>query len=92
MDAIEHALLAVMAADAGDTAAAQTHISTARQQSRTTARRHRQVVEIATLIISGHRTRAAGLALIHTAEFPDDCELLARVTSSHESQPEERLP
>ena len=92
MDAIEHTLLAVMAADAGDTAAAQTHISTARRQSRTTARRHRQVVEIATLIISGHRTRAAGLALIHSAEFPDDCELLARVTSSHQSQPEERLP
>ena len=92
MNAIEHALLAVMATDAGDTAAAHMHISTAQQESRTTARRHRQVVEIATLIVTGDRARAAGLALIHTAEFPDDRELLARVTSSHQSQPEERLP
>ncbi len=80
MNAIAHALMAVMAADAGDGAAAQAHISTAQQQSRTTARRHRQVVEIAALIVAGDRVRSAGLALVHTAEFPDDGDLLARVT------------
>jgi hypothetical protein len=56
------------------------HISTAQLQSRATARRSRQVVEIAALIVSGDRRRAAGLELIHASEFPDDRELLARVT------------
>jgi len=81
MNAIANALLAVIAADAGDTAAAREHISTAQLQSRATARRRRQVVEIAALIVTGDRSRAAGLALIHASEFPDDRELLARVTA-----------
>jgi hypothetical protein len=85
MNAIAHALAAVMAVDAGDTVAAHAHISTARQESRMTARRHRQVVEIATLIVAGDRPRAAGLALVHTDEFPDDRELLARVTGTSAS-------
>ncbi|MDQ3292962.1 MAG: hypothetical protein M3527_00705 [Actinomycetota bacterium] len=79
MSAVEHALLAVMAADSGDTANAQGHISRAQQQSRTTARRERQVVEIATLVVANDRSRAAGLALEHITEFPADAELLARV-------------
>jgi hypothetical protein len=82
MNAITYALLAVMATDDGDAAAAHGHISTARLHSRTTARRHRQVVEIAALIVAGNRERAAGLSLVHTAEFPDDVDLLARVTGT----------
>jgi hypothetical protein len=81
MNAIAHAILAVSASDDGDTAAAQAHISRAQRQARTTARRDRQVVEIAALVVAGARQRAAGLALVHTAEFPDDAELLARVAS-----------
>ena len=79
-NAIANVVLAVEAVDAGDTAAALEHISTAQLQSRTTARRRRQVVEIAALIVAGDRRRATGLALIHVSEFPDDRELLARVT------------
>ena len=79
MSAIEHALLAVMAADGGDSFTAHGHISRAQQQGRATARRERQVVEIAALVVAGDRERAAGLALEHTVEFPEDAELLARV-------------
>ena len=46
-----------------------------------TARRERQVVEIAALVVAGDQERAAGLALEHIVEFPDDAELLARVVS-----------
>ena len=79
MSAIEHALLAVTAARGGDRDTAGGHISRAQQQTRATARRERQVVEIAALVVAGHRARAVGLALEHTAEFPGDAELLARV-------------
>lgn len=79
--AIEHALLAVMAADSGDSAAAQGHISHAQQYARATARRERQIVEIAALVIASDGARAAGLTLEHTAEFPDDADLLARVSA-----------
>ena len=82
MSAIEHALLAVMAADDRDAATAQVHISCAQREARTTARRDRQVVQIAALVVAGDRRRAAGLTLEHTAEFPDDAELLARVTDT----------
>jgi hypothetical protein len=81
MNAIEQALLAVLAADGGDCATAHGHIARAQQRSRITARRERQVVEIASLIVAGHRERAAGLALEHVAEFPDDAELLGPVTA-----------
>ncbi|MEO7556048.1 MAG: hypothetical protein ABIV94_05530 [Acidimicrobiales bacterium] len=79
MSALEHALLAVMAADSGHAAKAQSHISRAQQQTRMTARRERQVVEIAALVVAGDRLRAAGLALEHITEFPTDAELLAGV-------------
>jgi hypothetical protein len=79
MSAVEHALLAVMAAHDGDGVTANAHISRAQQRTRATARRERQVVEIAALIVAGDRERAAGLTLEHTTEFPDDAELLARV-------------
>jgi len=79
--AIEHALLAVSAARGGDQVTAADHISHAQQQTRTTARRERQLVEIATLVVTGNTDRAGGLALEHVVEFPDDAELLARVST-----------
>jgi hypothetical protein len=80
VNAIEHALLAVMAASGGDTIAAREHVSHAQRHARANARRDRQIVEIATLIIAGDRERAAGLALEHTAEFPADADLLGRIS------------
>ena len=71
----------VLAAGGGDCATAHGHIARAQRQSRMTARRERQVVEIAALVVAGDRERAAGLALEHLAEFPDDAELLAHVTA-----------
>jgi hypothetical protein len=85
MSAIEQALLAVLAADGGDSATAYGHVALAQQRSRTTARRERQVVEIAALAVAGHRERAAGLALEHLVEFPDDAELLGPVTAHRRS-------
>ena len=85
--AIEHALLAVMAARGGDNVTAASHISRAQQQSRATARRERQLVEIAALVITGDIDRAGGLALEHVVQFPDDAELLARVTPSSTPAP-----
>ncbi len=79
MNPIDHALLAVLASVAGDTTDAQEHLGAARVQARATARRDRQVVEIAGLVVAGARDRAQGLALVHTAEFPHDRELLAHV-------------
>ena len=79
MNAIEHALLAVMAADGGDTTTALAQISQAQRHARTSARRDRQIVQIAALVVAGQRERAGGLTLEHAAEFPDDVELLARV-------------
>ena len=76
-DAIELALLAVMATVAGDAEAALTNIAAAQRASRAAARRHRQVVEIAALVVAGCRARAGDLALLHSAEFPGDAELLA---------------
>ena len=82
MHPITQALLALMAADDGDTAAARAHVATAQRHARRTARRDRQIVEIAALVVAGNRARAAGLALEHTAEFPDDADLLARVSAA----------
>ena len=79
MNAIDHALLALAAEERGDTAAAQTHLCDARHQARHTAQRERQIVEIATLVVAGKRTRAMDLALVHRAEFTDDGDLLGRV-------------
>ena len=83
MNAIEHALLAVMAANDGDQTTAQEHIRRAQRHARATARRERQVVEIAALVVAGDGERAAGLTLEHTAEFPDDAALLAQVAGVH---------
>jgi hypothetical protein len=80
MDPISHALLALMAAGDGDAAAAEDHLETAQRQARTSARRDRQIVEIAALVVAGRRARAAGLAVEHTAQFPGDAALLASVT------------
>lgn len=79
MNAIEHALLAVMASDSGDAATARAQLARSQDHARTTARRERQIVQIAALVVAGDRVRAAGLTLEHAVEFPDDAELLARV-------------
>ena len=79
MNAIVRAILAVTTAAGGDPATAQLHISRAQREARAAPRRERQVVEIAALTLAGGRARAAGLALEHAIEFPDDVELLARV-------------
>jgi len=52
------------------------------------ARRHRQFTEIAALVVAGAHERAEGLAMIHTAEFPDDTELLARITGDSPDEQE----
>ena len=80
-NAIEHALLAVIAAANGDGAEAQRHISHALAHARATARRERQIVQIAALVVTGDAQRAAGLTLEHTAEFPDDGDLLTRISA-----------
>jgi hypothetical protein len=85
MDPIAHARLALMAADDGDIPAAQAHLSDAQGRARATARRDRQVVEIAALVVAGRRERATGLALVHTSEFPADVDLLAPVVTSRET-------
>jgi hypothetical protein len=86
--AIEQASRAVTAATGGDIDAAQDHIANAQRYARSTARRERQVVEIAALIVAGSADRAAGLALEHTAQFPDDAELMTHisVTSAPQQQ------
>ena len=83
MDPIDDVLRAVLASIAGDTADARRHLEVARQQCRAAARRHRQVVEIAGLVVAGAHERAEGLALVHAAEFPHDTELLARLTRNY---------
>ena len=88
--AIEHALLAVLAARAGDMVTAADHIAHAQQQTRTTTRRERQLVEIAALVVTGDIDRAGGLAFEHVVQFPDDAELLARISPS--STPESSMP
>ena len=71
--------MALIAANSGDRSVAQGHIAVAQRHAHATARRERQIVEIAALVVAGDADRAAGLALEHTATFPDDAELLARV-------------
>ena len=85
--AIEHALLAVMAARGGDTATAADHIAHAQQQTRATARRERQIVEIAALVVTGDTTAPPAWRSNTPCEFPDDAELLARVTPSSTPKP-----
>ena len=87
MDPISHALLALMAAGDGDTATAEAHVATAQREARASARRDRQIVEIAALAVAGHLDRAAGLALEHAVEFPDDASLLADVSRRRDRGP-----
>lgn len=79
MSAIEHAQLALMAANGGDSVTARSHVARAQLQARAAARRERQIVEIAALVVDDDRARAAGLALEHLTEFPGDADLLAHV-------------
>ena len=80
MNPIAEALLAVTANQAGNTADARQHLEAARRGAQTCARRHRQVVEIAGLLVTSADERADGLVLVHIAEFPEDAELLTRMT------------
>jgi hypothetical protein len=80
-NAIEQALLAVMAAGNGDRDEARLHISRAQGHARATARRERQIVEIAALVVANDEERAAGLALEHTAEFHGDADLMAHISA-----------
>ena len=77
MSAITFAVLAVFARELGDHAAAGQHLEAAQRHSRKAARRERQLVEIASLIVADEHERARGLAFEHTSEFPSDDELLA---------------
>ena len=80
MSAIEHALLAVLAVDGGDCTTAHGHIARAQQQTS-----HRPPDASARSSRSPHSSsrvtgeRAAGLALEHLVEFPDDAELLGQL-------------
>jgi hypothetical protein len=82
MDPINEALLAVLAGTIGDAVEAQHHLAAARALSQAGARRHRQVVEIASLVVAGSCERADGLALMHVAEFPEDAAVLASITDT----------
>jgi hypothetical protein len=82
MSAIEQALLAVMAAEAGDPDGARAHISRAQRETRAAARRDRQLVEIASLVVAGAHDRSAGLALEHIAQFPADADLLVVIAKA----------
>jgi hypothetical protein len=81
MNAITYALLAVIARAAGDHASAEHHLRAAQRHSRATARRDRQLVEIASLIVAGEQDRARGLSFEHESEFPADHEVLVSLLS-----------
>ena len=81
MDPIEDALLAVRACIAGEPREAEQHLEAARQHCCAAARRHRQLVEIAGLVIAGAHDRARGLALVHVADYPHDRAVVERMTS-----------
>jgi len=77
VNAVTYALLAVIASTAGDAPGAGEHLRAAQRLSRATARRERQLVEIASLIVEGQVRRARDLSFEHTSEFPQDEHLLA---------------
>src|SRR3954462_4919877 len=72
MNAITYALLAVLAVETGDHRLAEGHLRTAQRHGRPTARRDRQLVEIAALVVKGERDRAKDLSFEHESDFPDD--------------------
>lgn len=86
MNAIEQVLLALLAAASGDTTTARELVARAQLHARASARRERQIVQIAALVIAGQCERAEGLSREHALEFPGDAELLACV-SGQPSQP-----
>jgi hypothetical protein len=53
----------------------------ARQHARANRPPGASIVETATLIIAKDAARAAGLTFKHTAEFPEDADLLARISA-----------
>jgi aspartate oxidase len=55
-------------------------VRAADRQARAAARRRRQLIEIAGLVVTDALERARGLALHHTTEFPDDADLLSHIT------------
>ena len=81
MNAVTYALLAVIARAAGDQPGAEAHLRAAQRHSRTMARRDRQLVEIASLLVVGEHERARGLTFEHGSEFPADAELLSSLLS-----------
>ena len=87
MTAIQQALLALIAAAGGDAVTAQEHVARAQRDARAAARRERQIVEIAALVIAGQRERAEGLSREHAVEFPGDTELLAHVSGPPSQRP-----
>jgi uncharacterized membrane protein len=80
--AVAYALLAVLAVEAGDHLLAEGHLRTAFRHGRATARRERQLVEIAALIVNGERDRAKDLSFEHESDFPDDTELLSSLLAA----------
>lgn len=80
MNPIDDAIRAVQASIRGDRNAAHRHLDAAQQHSQAAARRHRQLVEIAGLVVACAYERAEGLALVHVGEFSEDADLLARIT------------
>jgi hypothetical protein len=81
MNAVTYALLAVIARAAGDQSSAEQHLRAAQRHSRAMARRDRQLVEIAALIVQGELERARGLTFEHESEFPTDHDVLASLLS-----------
>jgi hypothetical protein len=80
-NAVDLAVLAVIAKAAGDPSSAEDHLRAARREARSMARRERQLVEIASLLVDGADDRAGGLTVEHASEFPDDADLLASLLS-----------
>jgi hypothetical protein len=83
MSAVVHAVLAVAAKHAGDVDAAEEHLDCARRLSTAMARRERQLVELAALIVDDEWDRACDLSFEHGAQFADDRDLLAGLLGRH---------
>jgi hypothetical protein len=78
--AVGHAYAAFAATLSGEAASARQRVRLVRTSPRGLSRRERQLVEILLLAVDGEDTRAAGLAVEHTREFPVDAEALTIVT------------
>jgi cellobiose-specific phosphotransferase system component IIA len=87
MEPVTHAVLAMLTARSDDHDAARRHLDAARDQIRSAARRDRQLVEIAALVVAGEWRRACDLATEHVADHPGDSSLLASMTSARTAAP-----